>query len=409
LAPHPHDWPEWLGPHRDDRCRETGLLRQWPTSGPPLVWKAADLGTGYSTPSISAGRIFGLSWRGKDEVVWALDEATGKEVWHRRIAAAKPAGGGEAREGSRSTPTVVGDRLYALGQNGDLVCLESATGEVRWHKNLVKDFGGGVPYWGYSESPLVDGDKVICTPGGRKATLVALDRQTGNTLWQAQVPQGDGAAYASAIAAVIGGGRQYVQFLQGGVVGVAADSGKFLWRYDAPHNNTANCTTPVVSGDYVFACSGYNTGGGLVRIVRDGDAFKAEEVYFTKFMQNKHDGVVLLDGYLYGANGNRLTCLKFMDGKRAVWSSTRPGKGSILYADGRLYYRSEHGPMYLVEANPRRYVQHGQFEPPDQSGKPTWPYPVIANGKLYLRDQNVLLCYDVKLHHAARAPTGGTR
>jgi outer membrane protein assembly factor BamB len=360
------------------------------------LWRAKGLGGGYSTPSVAAGRIFGLGFRGKDEVVWALDEAGGKELWSARIAEAKPAAGSEAREGSRSTPTVDGDVVYALGESGDLVCLDVATGKQRWHRNLVSDFGGSIPRWGYSESPLIDGDKLVCTPGGKMATLVALNKKTGETIWKSQVPQGDGAAYSSVIAADVDGQRQYIQLLRGGVVAVAAEGGKFLWRYNKPANGIANCSTPIFHDGDVFAASGYGTGGGLVRLVRNGAATTTKEAYFTRDMKNQHGGMVLVDGYLYGANDpGSLVCLEFKTGKR-MWEERRAGKGSITFADGRLYYRDQVGPMLLAEANPKEYVERGRFQPPVRSGKAAWPHPVIANGKLYLRDQDVLLCYDVK-------------
>jgi outer membrane protein assembly factor BamB len=360
------------------------------------VWKADGLGGGYSTPSVAAGRIFGMSYRGakKDEVVWALDEATGKELWSTRIADYSRIG---YDEGSRCTPTVDGDLLYVVGVGGDLVCLETATGKIRWRKQLKKDFDGRMMSgWGYSESPLVDGDKLVVTPGGAKATLVALDKKTGDTIWKAQVPgQRTGAGYSSVIVAEVDGQRQYIQFLGRGVVGVAATDGSFLWAYDAPANKTANISTPIYHDHLVFAASAYNTGGGLAHLVREGNELKAEEKYFTKHMQNHHGGMILLDGYLYGADGGRLTCLEFKTGK-VMWAEGKAGKGSLAYADGRLYYRNEGGPMLLVEANPQKYIEHGRFKQPERSNKNAWPHPVIANGKLYLRDQDVLLCYDVK-------------
>jgi outer membrane protein assembly factor BamB len=398
--PQPYDWPQWLGPQRNGASLETGLLKTWPLQGPALLWKAAGLGGGYSTPSVAAGRIFGLGWRNEEEVVWALDEATHQPLWSKVIASAKVAAGSEAREGSRSTPTVDGNRLYALGQNGDLVCLEVSSGDVRWHKNLVTDFGGGIPRWGYSESPLVDGDRLICTPGGAKATLVALNKDTGATIWKAQVSQGNGAEYASVIAADLYGHREYIQLLKGAVVGVAATDGHFLWQYDKPANRIANCSTPIFHDNAVFAASGYGTGGGLARLVQQGTGVKAEEVYFTKQMKNQHGGMVLVDGYLYGANDpGSLVCLEFKTGK-VMWEERSPGKGSITYADGRLYYRNEGGKgrLFLIEANPSKYVVHGSFDQPDRSGKSAWPHPVVANGKLYIRDQDLLLCFDVKEH-----------
>jgi outer membrane protein assembly factor BamB len=396
FSPRPYDWPGWQGPHRDGTSVEKGLLRSWPKDGPPLLWKVYDLGTGYSSPSVAAGRIFGMSYDGNRELVWCLGEDTGKELWRIRIANANR--NMSYAEGSRSTPSVDGELVYALGVSGDLVCLETATGKERWHKNLVTDFGGRMPAWGYCESPLVDGDKVIATPGG-KDTLVALDKQSGATRWKANVPQGDLAAYSSAIVAMVDGEREYVQFLAGGVVGVAAEDGRFLWRYDHPANGSANCLTPIFHDECVFAASNYGVGGGLARLRRNGSSVNAEEVYFTNHMKNHHGGVVLAGGYLYGANDEILTCLDFKTGK-VKWHEREPGKGSLIWADGLLFYRNEHGEMVLIRAKPDSYEQLGRFEQPEQSPAKTWAHPVLANGRLYLRDQDLLLCYDVKLPKA---------
>lgn len=390
------DWPQWQGPARDALSKETGLLKNWTKDGPPVAWKVKGLGEGYSTPSIAAGRIFIMGNRGGKECVLALSEKDGKELWAAVVGTIRSNGGGF--EGPRCTPTVDGDLLYALGMNGDLVCLETASGKERWRKDLKDEKGlaGSVGGWAYCESPLIDGDKLICTPGGGKATLAALNKNTGAVIWQAKVPGGEAAAYSSAIVATIGGERQYVQFLSRGVVGVAASNGKFLWRYDKPANGTANCSTPVCKDNLVFAASSYGNGGGLARVERQGAGFKASQVYFTKKMQNHHGGMVLINGYLYGSNEGQLTCLEFETGK-VKWENRKPGKGSIAFADGKLYYRNENGPIFLVEANPDKYVELGTFKQPERSGKNSWPHPVIANGKLYIRDQDVLLCYDIKL------------
>ena len=398
----PFDWPQWQGPDRTAVSRETGLLQEWPQGGPPLAWEAKGLGGGYSAPSVAAGRIFGMSNRGNDEVIWALAEPDGKELWATRLGGAyrgqrMPQG----KEGPGCTPTIDGDLAYALGLAGDLVCLQVADGKVVWRKSLTADFGGTPPTWSYRESPLIDGDKLIVTPGGRQATLVALNKKTGAVIWQARVPGGDAAAYSSAIAINVGGQREYVQFLRGGLVGVAAEDGKFLWRYDRPASRTGiNVSTPVSHDGQVFAAAAYGAGGGLVKLAPDGrGGVKAEEVYATRNMQNHHGGMILLDGSLYGASGGNeggwLRCLDFKTGE-VMWDERNVRKGSVALADGRLYYRTEDGTMFLIEPSPRRYLERGRFEQPDRSGKPAWPHPVIANGKLYLRDQDVLLCYDVK-------------
>jgi outer membrane protein assembly factor BamB len=244
---------------------------------------------------------------------------------------------------------------------------------------------------------LIDREKVIVTPGGSEAALVALNKKTGETIWRAKVPGDDRAEYSSVIVAEFGGKRQYIQFMQRGVVAVAADNGEFLWRYDHPANGTANCSTPILHDGYVFAGSAYHRGAGLAKISESGGKFTAKEVYFDDETENHHGGFVLIDGFVYGEEKQRLGCREFLTGK-LMWTrnATKAGKGSITYADGRLYYREEGGPIILVEATPTKYVEHGRFNQPDRSGKSAWPHPVIANGKLYIRDQDVLLCYDVK-------------
>ncbi|MHB9048569.1 MAG: outer membrane protein assembly factor BamB family protein [Pirellulales bacterium] len=654
-SPKSFDWPQWQGPDRNAISKERGLLQEWPKDGPPLAWKIKGLGGGYSAPSIAAGRIVGMSNRGDDEVVWALSEAGGKELWVTRLGPAYQEGPSQGIEGAGCTPTVDGQRLYVLGLGGDLACLQVRDGKILWRVSLTRDFGGRVPMWRYNESPLVDGDKVICTPGGPDAILVALDKLTGKTIWKSQMPSaasggagnvggtpaapgrgpgaasgpgnvggapaapgrgpgaasgagrgpggqssagggsatavtgtkdpglfrgehygmsafsrkvpngkylaklyfaetfagitgpgqrvfsytvqgrefkdfdiwakaggprrayietvpvevtngefrvvftpriespainaielvpqanagagatssaatirikaglstpftdssgqvwqadsgfeggglgliqmpggfggapggfggggggfgrgpggfggsgGSGAAYASAIAIDFDGQRQYVQLTQSALIGVAASDGKFLWRYDRPANRMGiNCSTPVYHDGLVFAASAYGAGGGLVKLSKDANGgIKADEVYSTAKMENHHGGMILLDGCLYGANGGNgggfLVCLDFQTGK-VLWDERDSGqrrapKGSLALADNRLYYRTETGDMLLIEPSPKQYVERGRFEQPDRSEKPAWPHPVIANGKLYLRDQDVLLCYDVK-------------
>ncbi|HXX93220.1 MAG TPA: PQQ-binding-like beta-propeller repeat protein [Planctomycetota bacterium] len=394
LYPNDFDWPQWQGAARDAKSTETGLLKDWPKEGPPLAWQVRGLGEGYSTPSVAAGRIFTMGHRAGSEHVICLSEKDGKEIWAVPLG---PAGKGGGYPGPRCTPTVDGEFLYALGCGGTLVCLKAADGQEVWRKDLKKDFKGRVGGWEYSESPLVDGDRLVVTPGGKTATLAALAKRTGETLWQSAVPEGDSAQYSSVIVADIEGTRQYIQFLSRGVVGVSAADGRYLWRYNRPANGTANCSTPIYSDGHIFAASSYGNGGGLAKLTKEADAFRTDEVYFTKEMQNHHGGMVLLDGYLYGSDEGKLTCMEFKTGQ-VKWAAGQPGKGSILYADGRLYYRNEggKGTMFLVEATPEKYVEHGRFPQPDRSPQNAWPHPVVANGKMYLRDQDLLLCYDVK-------------
>jgi outer membrane protein assembly factor BamB len=347
-----------------------------------------------------------MSNRGEDEVVWALSEANGEPLWATRIGPAFRQKAPQGKEGPGCTPTVDGERLYVLGLGGDMACLEASDGRLLWQRNFKRDFAGRIPRWSYRESPLVDGDKVIGTPGGPDATIVALDKLTGKTIWKSVVPGSPAASYASAIVIDFAGQRQYVQFTQKSLVGVAASDGQFLWRYDRPANsNGINCSTPIYDNGLVFAASAYGTGGGLVKLHKgSAGGVQSQEVYFTKNMQNHHGGMILLDGCLYGANGGNeggfLICLDFQTGK-VHWNQRDTGqrrvpKGSVAMADHRLYYRTEDGLMLLIEPKPAQYVERGRFQPPERSSAPAWSHPVIANGKLFLRDQDVLLCYDVK-------------
>lgn len=539
------DWPQWQGPDRTAISVETGLLQEWPADGPPLKWKIAQLGGGYGAPAIARGRIFGMSRRGDKEVAWALSETDGKELWATTIGTPPEGGMQQGIEGPGCTPTVDGERMYVLGYGGDLACLTTADGKVVWKRSLTKDFGGHLPVWRYNESPLLDGDKLICTPGGNEATLVALNTLTGEVVWKSVLPghtddskgpdlmatlpalatldkNGDkeisgaemdaveavlaeldknqdgkleeaemgpaqagggggenrrrgrrggsimrsmkinaaldtdengtideaeikksltalrkldenadgklvqeevgerfasprrsGAGYASAIAIEFEGVRQYVQFTASALVGVAASDGKFLWRYDKPANRGGiNCSSPIYADGTVFAASAYGAGGGLAKLVKEGSGgFRAEEIWSTKEMENQHGGMLVVDGCLYGANGGNeggyLICLDFKTGA-ILWNEDdrdkrRVKKGSLAMAGGRIYYRTEEGVILLIEPNREKYIERGRFEQPDRTSKPAWSHPVIANGKLYIRDQDALFCYDVK------APGAGSK
>ncbi len=399
-------WPQFRGPDRDGLSPETGLLKEWPENGPKLLWKLEGLGSGYSSISIAGGKIFTMGDRAtegdsKAQFVIAYDAETRKELWAAPIGPPHPDGG------PRCTPTVDGERLYAIGTAGDLACLEAATGKILWSKNFGRDFGAGkAPHWKFSESPLVDGEKVLCTPGGKEAALVALDKATGEVIWKSALPGlgelgKDEAGYSSIVAAGIAGTRQYVQMHGRGVVGVDAASGRFLWGYNRVANSIANITTPVVRGDFVFATTAYNTGSALLKIVRDGDGFRAEEIYFLEpgEFQNHHGGVVLVGDFLYGGSGGNKgdpVCVEFSTG-RVAWKTRAPARGSaaVVYADGHLIFRYDRGTVFLVEAAPEAFRIKGQFQA-DTSNGPAWPHPVVHGGKLYLRHDTLLMCYDVR-------------
>ena len=604
------DWPQWQGPERNAISKETSLLKEWPKEGPALAWKTTALGGGDSAPSVAKGFIYGMSSRGSDEVVWALSEKDGKEAWVAKLGPSVSQPFQQSKEGPAGTPTVDGDRLYVEGMAGEVFCLKASNGEIVWQRSLQKDFGGKVPAWSYRESLLVDGEKVICTPGGADATLVALDKMTGKTLWKSALPSGialpagaapaaptapaagnpspgnpgsptpgnrgggggfsiannigsamfaqadadkdkkltrteltaladtwfekldpektgkvtatqfserfydavprpengaggggggggapgsrrpsrstgpafvtaadtdkdgsvtreelkttfgkwfdtwdaakagsveeakfktgldaalptpqfgggrgfggggggggggfggagnSGAAYSSAIAIEFEGQRQYVQLTSKALMGVSAADGKFLWRYDRVANGMGICcSTPLYINGQIFAASAYGAGGALVKLIKDDKGgVKAEEVWFTRDMENHHGGVVLVGDSLYGANGGNgggyPVCLDLKTGE-VQWNERdsdkrRIKKGSVVVADGKIYYRSEEGAIVLIDPSRKEYVEKGRFEQPDRTRVPAWAHPVVANGKLYIRDQDTLYCYDVK-------------
>jgi outer membrane protein assembly factor BamB len=601
------DWPQWQGPNRNAVSSESGLLKAWPEGGPRLAWRIEGLGGGDSAPAVAGGKIYGLSNRDGQEIVWALSEADGKELWASPLGDAQPQDVPQSKEGPGGTPTVDGDRIYVIGMSGRIACLDAKEGKVLWKKSLKEDFGGTAPMWNFRESPLIDGDKVICTPGASSAMLVALNKTNGEVIWKTTAPastapansaagtgrpnegergpqggqprgnnapqaaaiagtddptlyisehwgmtgfqqklpngkyqvnlhfaetyqgitaagqrvfsftvqgkefkdfdpfqkagglrkayvesvpvevtdgelkitfkqqvenpaikaieilpqnaSGDdlkpirinagssepftdskkrvwspdqgfvggqvnpgtfgmagggrrggfggfggaraGAAYSSVIIIEHDGVRQYVQMTSSALVGVSADRGEILWQYNKPSNGMGiNCSTPIYQDGLVFAASAYGAGGGAVKLKKSSDGkFEAEEVYFTTSMQNHHGGMIVIEGALYGANGGNgggiMTCIDFQTGE-TLWRDRKGPKGALLYADGRLYLRSEEGPIVLVEPSKEGYKEIARFEQPDRTNVPAWAHPIIANGKLYIRDQGLLLCYDVK-------------
>lgn len=386
------DWPGWRGKNRDGKSSETGLLDRWPRGGPRLAWSIDGIGNGYSTPSVAAGRIYLMGGSSKREQVIALNEADGQKLWSTPIG---PIGSGGGYAGPRSTPTLDGNSLYSLASGGELACLDVKTGKVRWQVNLKDDFRGSPGGWMYSESVLIDGPNVICTPGGSNATIVALAKKSGKLVWKGTAKGSNQAQYASHIVANFGKSKQYITFLSGALTAFDARNGKMLWSYARSANGTANCSSAIYADGHVFSASGYGTGGGTVKLTSNRQGVDAKELFFSRDIVNHHGGVVLVDGYIYGTNERSLVCLDFLTGK-LQWKERCVGKGSIAFADGHLYVRSESGPVALVEASPSSYVEKGRFDQPERSGEAAWPHPVIANGKLYLRDQEKLFAYNIQ-------------
>ena len=390
------DWATWRGPHQDGVSTETGLLKAWPAGGPPLAWKATGLGAGYSTVAVVGQRVFTLGDKGERNFVIALNRADGQRVWEAELGqAGAPGWGGFA--GPRCMPVVDSNLLFTVGQYGEVACLDAATGKEKWRKDYRKDFEAALPEWGFSGMPLVDGDRVILAPGGKQGDLVALNKNTGAVLWQSK-DLTDSIHYSTPIVVEMGGVRQYLQLTETSVAGVAAKDGSVLWR--APRKgNVAVIPTPIFHDNHVYVTSEYGVGCNLFKITAAQGKFSAEQVYANKVMANHHGGVIKYGDHVYGYSaGKGWVCQDFKTGK-AVWEDKEKlGKGSIAYADGRFYLRWEDGKgtVALIEATSDGYKETGRFDPPDRSDKNSWPHPIIAGGELYLRDQDVLLCYDVK-------------
>lgn len=404
MAASTSDWPQWRGPERNGISQERGLLKQWPAEGPKLLWQVNDIGDGYSTPAVVGTRLYLMSNRGmENEFVQALSTQDGKPIWTTRVGNVGNPNQNPPYAKARSTPTIDGDFIYALGSDGDLACLEAKSGKIRWQKNIRQEFGGQPGEWAYAESPLVDGDLVVVTPGGAQATMAALNKRTGATIWKSAIPGGDPAGYASAIVVQGGGRKQYVQLLSKGIVGVDAKTGQFLWRYKEAAKGPAQYFTPVARDGYVYG-GALGVGGGLVRLKSDRSGVAAEQVYFERGLPNGIGGAVLVGDYLYGTEaGQKLVAAEFTTGK-VKWQADNVGWASVAYADGRLYLHGVNGDLVLVEATPEAFRERGRFTPPAQPKhkqvgpypEMSFAYPVIANGRLYIRDLGTLWAYDIK-------------
>ncbi len=402
------EWPGWRGPHRDGLSTESGLLKAWPAGGPPLAWEAHGLGAGFSSVAITGDRIYTMGDRRDGQYVLALNRADGKTVWATRIG--EPWEDNDA-PGPRGTPTLDGDSVYAIGTEGEVVCLDAATGEARWRRSMVRDYNGRMMSdWKFSESPLVDGDRVVFTPGSFDALMAAVDKRTGKEIWRAGggarvgSAGSNGAGYASMVISEGAGVKQYVQLAGRGLFGVRAADGKLLWNYNRIANDIANIPTPVVRGDYVFAATGYQTGSVLLKLARTADGVAAQEVYFldAHTFQNHHGGFVLVRDFIYGGHGHNNgfpICLDFLTGKVRWGGDFRPegsqGSAAVAYADEHLYFRYQNGVMKLIEASPAGYKETGSFRIPGVK-LPSWSHPVILDGKMYQREQDALYCYNIK-------------
>ncbi len=388
------DWPQWRGPARSEVSAETGLLKEWPAGGPKQVWLYQNAGLGYAGPAIAGGTLYTTGARGELECVLAVNAETGAELWATALG---PQLKNKWGDGPRGTPTVSGGKVYVMSGQGILGALDAASGKLLW-KTAMTDLGGTVPMWGYTESVLVDGKLVICTPGGAQGTVAALDVGTGRVVWQSKELT-DPAHYSSPILIERGGVRQVVVLTMSKVAGVALESGKLLWQSSFP-GKTAVIPTPIFKDDCVFVTAGYGAGCKLVKL---GPDQTATDVYANANLGNHHGGVLLIGEYLYGhSDKGGWTCLNFKTGEIVWQKKDGLGKGAVAAADGMLYCVSEgDGTVVLAEASPAGWSEKGRFvlTPQSKQRSPSgkvWTHPVIANGKLYLRDQEIIYCFDVK-------------
>ncbi|MCA8990660.1 MAG: PQQ-binding-like beta-propeller repeat protein [Planctomycetaceae bacterium] len=397
-------WPTFRGPSRTGVSPDTGLLSEWPADGPKLLWTGAGAGRGYSSLAIADGRIYTLgdapsTADDADEYLLCFDVKTGEQLWKTKTGPAWT-NGKESWQSSRSTPTVDGNSIYILTAHGKLIHF-TADGKEVWQKSMQEDFGGNkADGWGYSESVLIDGDVLVCTPGGEKNTMVALNKKTGEQIWSTSRAEDRGAGHASVVISNIKGTKVYVQTTGSGAMGVRAKDGKLLWTYDIK-KTTAVIPTPIVRDDLVFFSAGYGTGGTLVRQVPNSDGgIDAQEIFpTTPDLGNKHGGIILVGDYLYGDSDDKGIpfCADLMTGE-IKWKSRGTGRSSasVTAADGKLYIRFADGTMVLANASADEYKELGSFKVPGSGERPSWAHPVVYDGKLYLREGDAILCYDVR-------------
>lgn len=390
------EWPQFHGPRRDNRSTDTGLLQRWPEGGPPLLWQAEGIGEGWATVAISGGKIYTAGNIADETVITALD-LDGKQLWQAKNGPAYD----RQYPGARSTPTIADGKLYHLG-DGSIVCLDAASGRRLWQVNMIDKFEGRHPRWGLAESLLVDGNRLICCPGGPKAAMAALHKDTGETLWTCpgiDEPPG----YASPIVVEYGGLRQIITMTGASTIGVAAETGKLLWKYDCPSRFDVNVSSLLFQDGELYFSETWGRGSTKLKLQVRGQACTVERVWHTEELDNEHGGVLLVDGYLYGfADGNHRdrhwACLDWKTGKTMY--STKglvgPRSATLTYADGMLYVMNERGVVALVPARPETFEIVSQFELPKQGDGPTWAHPVVCGGRLYLRHGNYLYVYDVR-------------
>ena len=396
------DWPQWRGANRDGIFKGTNLNLDWTAKKPPLLWTFRQAGSGYSAPTVAGTTLYCQGAADGNDFAFALDTRTGNLKWKQNLGAEYEDSQNRGH-GGRGAVTVDGDKLYLIRGGGQIHCLSAADGKMLWQKDFIKNFDGKMMSdWGYSESPLVDGNLVICTPGGSQGTLVALDKNTGATVWVCK-EWTDNAAYSSPIVGEVDGVRQYIQQAGKSFAGVSAKDGKLLWRVEVPAYRTAIIPTPIIFDNHVYVTAGYNSGCHLVKLTRTGDVFKAETVYANQNMVNQHGGVVLMNGYIFGYTDTRYWVCQDLKTGEPVWRERdAAGKGSIIGVNDRLIiFDMQSGAAVVAAASPDGWKEFGRISIPERTKIKTadnhlWTHPVVANGNLFLRDHDLLFCFDLK-------------
>lgn len=391
------DISEWREENRTGIAAEAGLLKSWPEKGPALVWSCTDLAKGNSSVSFGENKIYTTGNKGNDDILFALD-MKGKILWQTVFGRSWT----QSYPESRATPTVEGNRVYCTSGYGDLACIDGTTGRIIWSYKASEIHKGTYGSWGIAEAMLVDDNKVYFSPGGPQTMTIALDKTNGKLIWKS-ASLNDKPGYVSPILVNYAGKKMLINVSLGHVYGVDVSNGEILWKVSHINKKEGGdlikCVTPLYSDGRVYVTGGYNTGGMMIEIGKDGRS--ARVLWTDDVLDVHHGGVVLVNGYIYGSNwlsnsNGNWCCIDWNTGKK-MWEQHWNNKGSIIAADGMLYiYDEKYGNVGLLRPNPQRFDLVSSFKVTMGSAGPYWAHPVIKGGILYLRHTNALMAYDIK-------------
>ncbi len=381
------DWPQWRGPNRDGVSQESGLLKKWPENGPKQLWRVST-GKGFSSVVVAGGKVYGAWAKGNYEELICLDEKSGEQLWKHRLGTVFV---NEMGSGPRSSPIVDDGLVYAIGARGNLHAVDAKSGEKAWSRNLTREYGTRIPRWGYSSSPLVEGNLLLVELGGKRGyAFAAFDKKTGNIVWHSESDQ---PGYSSPIVITMHGKKQVVFFSAYGLQALSLDDGKLLWKHSWDTNYNVNAAIPLFyPPNNILISSSYGVGAALVEVNKSGGRFETKQAWFTKRFKNHFNSSVLIGDYVYGFDNAILKCLDVRTGEEK-WKARGFSKGSLIAADGKLIVLGEQGRLALVEATPDEYQEISSFQP--LSGK-CWSSPSLANGRLYVLNEKELISFDIR-------------